>query len=60
MGRPSIVDLLVLNSLDQLLFILKILFTSDTKQATLLWRSMVLSLPLKLVFPDCSFKFKTV
>ncbi len=51
-GRLSTVDLLVLTSLDQLLFILKILFTYVTKQAaTLMRRSTVLSLPLQLVFP---------
>jgi hypothetical protein len=44
------VDLLVLTSLDQLIFILKILFTFDTKQAILIRRSTVLSLPLQLVF----------
>ncbi len=38
--------LLVLTSLDQLLFKLKILLTSFTKQATLMRRSTVLSLPL--------------
>ncbi len=46
--RLSTVDLHVLTSSDQLLFILKILFTSFTKQATLMWRSTVvtvLSLP---------------
>ncbi len=49
-GRPSTVDLLVLTSFKALL-ILKILFTSVTKQVTLNWRSTVLSLSLKLVFP---------
>jgi hypothetical protein len=44
-GRLRTVDLLVLTSLDQLLFILKILLTSFTKQAA------VLRLPPKLVFP---------
>jgi hypothetical protein len=39
------VDLLVLNSLDQLLFIMNILFTSFTKQATLMRRLTVLKLP---------------
>jgi hypothetical protein len=47
----STVDLLALISLDQLLFILKILFTYVTQQATLMRRSTVLSLPLQLVFP---------
>ena len=32
-------------------FKLKILFTFFTKQATLMWRSNVLSLPLRFVFP---------
>ncbi len=49
--RLSTVDLLVLTSLDQLLFILKILFSFVTKQATLKRRSTVLSLPPYLVFP---------
>jgi len=49
-GRLSTVDLLVLTRLDQLIFILKILFTSVTKQATLMRRSTVLILPLQLVF----------
>jgi hypothetical protein len=34
-------------------FILKILFTYVTKQATLMMRSTVLSPPLQLVFPEC-------
>jgi len=42
------------NRSDQLLFILKILFTFVTKQATLMRRSSVLNLPLKLVFPAVS------
>jgi hypothetical protein len=50
-GRLSMVDLLVLTSLDQLIFVLKILFTLVSKQATLMRRSAVLSLPLQLVFP---------
>jgi hypothetical protein len=45
------VDLLVLISLDQLLLIMKILFTCFTKQAILMWRSTVLSLLLQLVLP---------
>ncbi len=44
------VDLLVLTSLVQLIFILKILFTYFTKQVTLMRRSTVLNLPLQLVF----------
>jgi len=51
MGRLSTVDLLALTSLDQLISILKILFTFVAKQATLMRRSTVLSLPLQLVFP---------
>ncbi len=49
-GRLSTVDLLVLTSLDKLLFQLKILLTFFTKQATSMRRSVVLSLPLQLVF----------
>ncbi len=49
--RISAVDILALISLDQLLFILKILFTYVTQQATLMWTSTVMSLPLQLVFP---------
>jgi hypothetical protein len=41
----------VLNSLDQLIFKLKIVFAFVTKQATLMRRSTVLSLPLQFVFP---------
>ncbi len=44
-GRLDTVDLLVLTSLKQVLFILKILFTLFKKQATLIRRSTVLSLP---------------
>ena len=43
--RLSTVDHLVLTSLDQLLFILKILFIMDAKRATLMRRSIVLSIP---------------
>ncbi len=50
-GRLGTVNLLVLTSLDQLLFKLKILWTFFTKQATLMRRSSVLSLPPQLVFP---------
>jgi hypothetical protein len=49
--RLSAFDLLVLPSLDQLIFKFKILFSFFTKQATLV-RSAVLSLPPQLVFPD--------
>ncbi len=45
------VDLLVLTSLDQLLLILKIFLPFFTKQANLIWRSIVLSLPCQSVFP---------
>jgi hypothetical protein len=55
-GRLNTVDLLVLTSLDQLIFILKILFTCFTQQATLMRRSTVLSLPLQLVFPGEAFQ----
>jgi hypothetical protein len=51
-GRLSTVDLLVLTSLDQLLFILKILFAFLETLATLMRRSTVLNHPLQLVFPD--------
>ena len=44
-ARNSTVDLLVLNSLDQVLFILKIFLISFTQQATIMRRSTVLSLP---------------
>jgi hypothetical protein len=50
----STVDLLVLTSLDQLGFKLKILFSFFTKQATLLRRSTVLSLTPQVVFPALS------
>ncbi len=40
---------------NQLLFILQILFTFFTKQATLMRRSTVLSLPPQLVFPASAF-----
>jgi len=50
-GRLSTVDLLIQTSLDQLLFILKILFTFFTKQSTLMRRSTVLSLPPQVKFP---------
>ncbi len=44
-GRLSTVDLLVLTSLDQLIFIYKISFSFFIKQATLMRRSTVLILP---------------
>jgi hypothetical protein len=49
------VDLLVLTSLEQLILILKILFMYFPKQATLMRRSTVLSLPPQLVFHDSMF-----
>ena len=52
--RLSTVDLLLLISLDQILFILKILFTLFKKQATLIRRPTVLSRPPQLVFPAYS------
>jgi len=53
-GMLRTVDLLVPTSKDQLLFILKILFTFFTKQAMLMRRSTVLSLPVEIVFPVAS------
>jgi hypothetical protein len=50
-GRISTVDLFVLNSLDQLLFTLKLYLSIFTKQPIIMRRSTVLSLPLQLVFP---------
>ncbi len=55
-GRLGTVDLLVQTSIDPLLLILKILFTFFTKQATLMRRSIVLSVPFQLVFPVSSFE----
>jgi hypothetical protein len=51
MERLSTVGLLAVTGLDQLLFVLKILFILFTKHATLKRRSTVLSLPLQLGFP---------
>ncbi len=51
-GRLSTVDLLVLNSLYQLSLYWKYYLPFFTKQATLMRRSTVLSLPLQLVFLD--------
>ncbi len=56
-GRLSTVDLLVLTCLYHRLFILKILFTFLTKQAFLMRRHTVLSLPLQLVFLACFVSF---
>ena len=53
-GRLSTVGLLVLTSLDEFLFVLKISFTFLAKQAGLMRRSTVLSLPPQLVFPGLS------
>ncbi len=50
------VDLLVLTSLNQLIFKLKKIFTFVAKQATLVRRSTVLTLPLQLLIPDSIFK----
>jgi hypothetical protein len=52
------VDRLVLTSLDQPVFILKILFTFF-KKGSLMRRSTALSLLLQLVFPGFSGKGKT-
>jgi hypothetical protein len=61
--RLCTVDLLVIISLDYLPFILGISCIFVTKQATLMRRSIVLSLPVQLVFPGLGtaekrFKFK--
>jgi hypothetical protein len=50
-GRISTVDLLLLISLDQLIFRLIKRFTFNINQAILRRRSMLLSLALQLVFP---------
>ncbi len=49
-GRLNTVDLLVLTSLDQLIFIWKILFIFSTKLATLVRRLTALSLPFQQGF----------
>jgi hypothetical protein len=54
-GEYSPFGLLVLTTLDQLLFILKILFTFVTKQATLMYWSTVQSFTLWLVFLEAKF-----
>ncbi len=46
--RLSMVDVLLLNDLDKLIFIFIIIFTYISKQATLMRRSTVLSLPFNL------------
>jgi hypothetical protein len=50
-GRLGTVDLLVLTSLDLLIYILTGLFAFVAKQRSLIRRSTVLSLSLQLVFP---------
>jgi hypothetical protein len=50
MGNGHLVDLLVLTSLDQLIFVLKCLIIFVTKQSPFMRRSTVLSLSLQLVF----------
>jgi hypothetical protein len=59
-GRLSTVGLHVLTSLDQLIFTMKILCTFWAKQATLMRRSTVPSLPVQLVFPGESFILKSL
>jgi hypothetical protein len=49
--RHSTVDLLVLITLDKLIFLLEILFIFVTKKATLMRKLTVLNLHLQLVFP---------
>ncbi len=57
-GTLSAVDPRVLTSLDQLVFISKMmLITFVTKQVTLMRKSTVLSLPLLLVFPATTNPF---
>jgi hypothetical protein len=56
-GRLSTTGLLVLTIIDLLLFLLNLLLSFCTKQATFMWWSTVLSLPLQLVFPvACTIK----
>ncbi len=50
-GRHGMVDFLVLTSLDQLMFKIKILFTFVIKQATLMRTSTILRILLQLVYP---------
>ncbi len=49
--RLSTVDLLALTSLDQLIFILKIVLTFVAKHATSIRRFLGLCFPVQLVFP---------
>jgi hypothetical protein len=57
-GRISTGNQWVLTSLDQLLFILNILFTNFTTRATLMRRSSVQSFPPRLVFPGKKTSYK--
>jgi len=50
-GRLSKLDLLVLVRLEELVCMLKIFFTFFVKYTTLMRRSIVLSLPIQIVFP---------
>jgi hypothetical protein len=50
-GRLSKIDLLVLVRLEELVCMLKIFFTFFVKYTTLMRRSIVLSLPIQIVFP---------
>jgi hypothetical protein len=59
MGRLSTVDLFVLTSKDPFLLVTANIICSFTKQATLMRRPIVLSLPLQLVFPGSSSIPKT-
>ncbi len=54
-GRLSTIDLLVLTSLDQVLLYCNYYLTFFTKHSTLMRRSTVLILPLKLIFPDWTY-----
>ncbi len=54
-GRLSTVDVHVLTILNLLLFTLKILFSFFAKQATLMKRLLIHSLPLLLVFLPVSY-----
>jgi hypothetical protein len=54
------VDLLVLISLEDLLFILKILLSFFTKQAALIRRSTVLCLLSQLIFLEESYLLQTL
>ncbi len=56
MGRHSTVDLLVLTSYNELRFVLKTLLTFFTKQAILMMRLIVLSLPPQLVLPGLVYR----